>query len=384
MPENNQTAVAVIEQVPEAIVEWNLDNWPEDRFNRLVPTQTLGLGTDLIRPIVQVVKLDLETDTYESNDLPTGHRAPNARGLSLLADALGADFVDEVRLDDGSDPMRAYVRVYAEVIDATGRKRRAPGSRDYRLESQAMTDRQRQRAKGYVHEHAATRARHRALRAVASIPQSYPVAQLQKPFAVVRYILNMQQPEVRARVLDAMVGTVAALYGPEPAKELAAGSAVVDLPEIAEDEEPKNVTPAPETPTTLPGEKLAAAVSSDDLPDYLTGTTTAPAEAKAEVPAKAPVDVVEKLQGSAERSKLKGDITQPQKDRLKSLFVGHVSGADFASVIGSAFGDEFVASPTAAQAQAIVTLVESFGGDVDGFHEAWRAAAAAIRGEAAA
>ena len=253
------TAVTVIEQSPDAIVEWNLDNWPIATFNRLVPTTVLGLATDLIRPIVQTVVLDIERDTYASNDLPKGHRAPNVHGLALLAAAAGVDFPDEARMDDGSDPLRASAKTWATMVDGTGRTRTVTGSRDYALASQPMTDAQRQRAKGYVYEHALTRARHRALRLLLGLPQSYSVADLAKPFAVVSYVPNMQHPELRAAVLKAMVPTVAALYGPAAAKQLSAGNEVIELPD--DDDDPRNVTPAPSTPTVMPGETLAAAQS---------------------------------------------------------------------------------------------------------------------------
>lgn len=253
---NAETGVTVIEQSPDAIVEWNLDNWPLSKFNRLVPTTVLGLATDLIRPIVQTVVLDIERDTYASKDLPAGHRAPNALGLAILAAAAGVDFPDETRLDDGSDPLRASAKAWATMVDGAGRTRTVVGSRDYDLSSQPMTDAQRNRAKGYVYEHALTRARHRAMRVLLGLPQSYSVAELQRPFAVVSYVPNLQHPELRAAVLKAMVPTVAALYGPAAAKQLGSGNEVIELPD---EDEPVNVTPAPETPTVLPGEKLAAA-----------------------------------------------------------------------------------------------------------------------------
>lgn len=372
---NPETAVTVIEQIPDAVVEWNLDNWPVERFNRLVPTQTLGMATDLIRPIVQVVQLDIETDTYASRDLKEGHRAPNARGLSLLADALGADFVDEVRLDDGSDPNRAYVRVYAEMVDPTGRKRRAPGSRDFRLDSQPMTDAQRNRAKGYVHEHAATRARHRALRALASIPQSYPIADLHKPFAVVRYVLNMQHPEVRSRVLDAMIPTAAALFGAEPAKQLAAGDTVT-MAEVPDDP-PINVMPA-EAPRQLPGEKLAAATVSSDDPPWVTGAADGSAgNAQADA-----VDIVEAIREAAAVSKLKGQLTDPQKAQIGPLLAPLNGTGAFGLVVREAFGPEAVREPTAAQAQAIIIVASKFESP-ELFVAAWAATADAIRQAAA-
>lgn len=358
---NQETAVAVVEQSPEAVVEYNLDNWPSESFNRLVPTQTLGMVTDLIRPIIQVVQLDTETDTYSSNDLPEGHRAPNVKGLSKLAAAAGVDFVDEERLDDGSDPMRAYVRVYAEVIDATGRKRRAPGSRDYQLNSQKMTDAQRNRAKGYVHEHAATRARHRALRALLGIAQSYPVAELRKPFAVVSLVPNLQNPELRERVRDAMVPTIAALYGPTQAKQISAGPEVVEVPEVEE----KNVTPAPATPSKLPGEKLAKAEASSvpDEPDWMQEPAAKPK----------PVDLATRIRDTAAAAAdPDARATADELATLREIFAGW-DGKLVGAGIRALWDGQAPNDLGSGQALAIATIHDSLGHDA--FERQWRSLA---------
>lgn len=338
------SAVAVIEQSPDAVVEWNLDNWPTQAYNRLVPTQTLGLVSDFIRPMIVTVQLDIEGDTYESRDLKQGHRAPNAKGLSKLADAAGVNFVDEERLDDGRDPKRAYVRVYAEMIDGTGLKRRAPGSRDYVLDSQAMTDAQRQRAKGYVHEHAATRARHRALRALLSLPQSYTIEDLQKPFAIARFVLNTQHPEIRDAVKGALVGAVAAVYGPSPAKQLEAGETVA-VPEIPDDE-PRDVTPAP-----------------SDEPAWMQAPA---AEAK---PAR--TDLLTAIRGNAADNDAKGDASQDELGALAGLFRGW--DADLIKEGITLLWDRAaIAKPSSAQAHAIVGIADSLDATTPGaFREAW-------------
>ena len=374
---NPQTAVAVIEQSPDAVVEWNLDQWPSDRFLRLIPTQTLGMVTDLLRPIVQVVQLDIETDTYESNDLKQGHRAPNAKGLSKLAGAAGVNFVDEERLDDGRDPGRAYVRVYAEMIDATGYRRRAPGSRDYVLDSQPMTDAQRRRAKGFVHEHAATRARHRALRALLSLPQSYPVAELAKPFAVVSFVPNLQNPELRSRVLDAMVPTIASLYGTDASRQLASGSQIVEVAEVPD--EPKNVTPAPATPTVLPGEKLAAAAAAtpSDEPEWMQITITETAAGTLVQAAPAEVDVVALIRDTAIASGMKGPATAPQLEKLKGLLGGLTPPGVTTTALVYIWDETVKSALTAAQAQSLANVADSLG--TDEFHAAIRAIAERAR-----
>lgn len=360
MAQNPQTAVAVIEQTPDAVVEWNLDNWPVDKFNRLIPTQTLGLATEFIRPLIVTVQLDVETDTYSSHDLPNGHRAPNAKGLAKLADAAGVNFVDEVRLDDGSNPNRAYVRVYAEMIDATGMKRRAPGSRDYILDSLPMTDAQRKRAKGYVHEHAATRAKHRALRALLSLAQSYPIADLQKPFAVARYVPNTQHPEIREAYKAAMVGAITALYGPEPAKELAAGPSVVEVAEVP-DEAPR------ELGAGAPADADPAATQDDDLPEFLRPGTAAPAATTSSEP-----DLATLIRDSAEASGIKGDVSEAQLVSLREIFVGlggKVTSAGL-QVLWSDLNERL--DLTGARAQAILNVAKSRNG---AFADEWRAMA---------
>ena len=370
---SSSSAVTVIEQSPDAVVEYNLDNWPESEWNRLVPTQTLGLATDLIRPIVQAVRLDVERDTYKSNDIPEGFRAPNARGLSKLAAAAGVDFVDEVRLDDGSDPGRAYVRVYAEMIDATGRKRRAPGSRDYVLDSQSMTDPQRRRAKGFVHEHAATRARHRALRALLSLPQAYTIAELNKPFAVVSFVPNLQNPELRSRVMDAMVPTIAALYGSDSAKQLAAPAAI-EVAEISDDEI-KNVTPPPGNPTVIPGEKLAKADAEE--PAWLQPAAKATATA---APKKPFVDVVRSTAADADDGEALA--TPDDLKNLGAIFAGYDQALVTTGIrtLWPEQDDEHhtiaISRPSIGQARAIAKVHETLGHE--DFEREWTAMSRAV------
>ncbi len=360
---NNETAVTVIEQTPTAVVEWNLDNWPTDQFNRLVPTQTIGIANEFIRPVVAVVQLDLETDTYTSRDLKEGHRAPNAKGLAKLADAAGVSFIDEVRLDDGSDPMRAHVRVVARMVDPTGMPRSATGARDYVLASQAMTDAQRQRAKGFVYEHASTRARHRALRLLLSLAQSYPVKDLAKPFAVVRFLPNTQHPEVREIYKGALAASVTAMFGPQQAPaQLGAGVMLTD--EHLDDavEQPRPLAPS-HAPRALapgrasevdtdsgagdPGPQRGSEAGGDDEPDWITGSAQA---AAAEPDLRAIVAARMRDEGQP-----KGAATAPQKELLARVFAD--VGEDAARVAGrgirALFGPDAVRTMTAAQARAI-------------------------------
>lgn len=362
---NPETSVTVIEQTPTAVVEWNLDNWPTDQFNRLVPTQAIGIANEFIRPVVAVVQLDLETDTYSSRDLKDGHRAPNAKGLAKLADAAGVSFVNEERLDDGSDPMRAYVRVLARMIDPTGMPRQATGARDYVLTSQAMTDAQRQRAKGFVYEHASTRARHRALRLLLSLAQSYPVAELRKPFAVVRFLPNTQHPEVREIYKGALAANVGALFGPQQAiQQLGAGAPVTLTDDQLEDEPlemPRQLTPG------KPAAEPVQAAAEDDVPDWARAAT--PVE---EAQTRPEPTFAERIQlASTDPDAPKGKATKPQTDMLARLFapLGADAGKVAARGIRALFGDDAVKQLTAGQARAIGMAGDAMG---DEFLAAWQ------------
>ncbi|CAN5613254.1 hypothetical protein BH23CHL8_BH23CHL8_19030 [soil metagenome] len=220
-------------------VTYNLDAFPEDRFNRLIPTQVLRMPSDLVVPIVQVVQLDVERDTYESSDVPKGSRALNKVGLRKLGTAAGVSIIDERRTDDGSDPDVCEVTCMAEMVLPTGQRVRAPGMKRVDLRRQSWaSDNQRKKYASFFQEHVASRAENRAIRALLSLLASYPVAELRRPFAVVTFAPNMSHPEVRSRILDAMAPTVQALYGPEQAKQIGGGEAVTTVPAAPDDDEP--------------------------------------------------------------------------------------------------------------------------------------------------
>lgn len=373
---NPETAVTVIEQsTTDAMVEWSLDDFPTNDFNRLLPTQTLMLPTDLLRPVVQVVKLNPDPkagDVYTSRDTPAGHAAPTRVGLRKLATAAGISIVDEHRVDDGRDPDVIEVTCVAEMLMPTGQRIRATGTKRIDLNAQKWeSDNHRLKFRSFFQEHVASRAQNRAIRSLLSLRGSYPQEVYNKPFAVVSFAPNMAHPEVRSRMLDVMAGASVQLYG--GAAPVAQIPATIDVSPAADDD------PAPATPTVLPGEKLAAAVdvSSDD-PPWVTGATDGSAgndQADA-------VDIVEAIRAAAAGSKLKGELTDPQKAQIGPLLAPLNGTGAFGLVVREAFGPEAVQGPTAAQAQAIITVASKFE-TPDLFVAAWAATADAIRQAAA-
>jgi len=152
--------------------------------------------------------------------------------------------------------------------------------------------------------------------------------------------------------------------------------------------------------TEIPGVKSNTHDPSDDVVDKLAGPptdapgaadelaaawTSAPTEDVAAAPADAvegdvrevTLDIVAKLQELAGASTLKGDATEPQRARLREL-IPQLGGADaFRPVVLAAFGASPNGKATAGQAEAILSIADSFE-DPAAFVAAWAASAAAV------
>ena len=374
---NPQTAIAVIDQeVESGVVEWSLDGFPEAAYNRLLPTQTLQIPTDLLRPVVQVVQLNPDPknggDVYASKDTPTGHAAPTKVGLRKLATAAGISFVDERRTDDGRDPDVIEVTCVAEMLMPTGQRLRAVGMKRIDLNAQKWeSDNHRLKYRSFFQEHVASRAENRAIRALLSLRGSYPIEIYQRPFAVVSFSLNMAHPEVRARILDAMAPAVGALYGPAAAAQLTAGKPIDVTPAPEED-------PAPAPPPTLPGEKLAKAEASTSAePGWMQDAMgAAPPATLAET------DVVALIRDSAAASGMVGPATAPQLAKLKELLGGLTPPGTTTTALVCIWDESVKASLTAAQAQSLTNAADSMG--TGEFRDAIRSIAERARKAAAA
>lgn len=330
-------------------VEFNLDGFPADKYNRLIPTQTI-MTTDLLMPVVQVVALDFEADTYKSADVPAGHRAPGARALNKFSSAAGLSFYDERRLDDGTNPDLVRVSVMAALILPTGQRITAPGTKELNLNNMSWASpAQRAKFKSTLYEHCSTRARNRAIRAILSLRSSYPEAEIRKPFAVVSFVPNTAHPDVRKAMLVAMAGSIPALYGPEPAKALAAG-------------QDYQVAEAPEEDVS---EGQFTEQAAGDEPEWFKGAT----------PAAPVVEQGHRLERMlrAEATKLEADpaMKEPrsdeQADNLKKL-LNPIGFDSVVRVLGRVFGLKNIGDITRAQASALFVV----SGAEDHFADVWR------------
>lgn len=354
---NPETAVAVVES---RAIDVPLDEFPEARYNRVIPTQTIRMPSDLLTPVVQVVQLDPSTgqdrksaDHYKSPDVPAGHRALTARGLNKLATAAAVSFYDEQRVDDGTDPDVIGVTVKASMMLPTGQTITAPGTKWINLNSQSWASpAQRAKYKSYFYEHVSTRARNRALRALLSLKSSYPDAEIAKPFAVVSFAPNMNHPAVQERYLDSIAPRTAQLYGPPPAAQLGGGEPAQQLREIPQDDdEPRRVNP-----------EASGGTDDDPLPAWAT-----------DQPAAAEPSLLEKIRTQAEAGGMHGPAKPPQVESLREIFTplgGRATKAGLEALWPGLDVDQISAN----QAQSVIGVSRTFD-TPEAFQAAWAAMA---------
>ena len=312
-----------------------LEAFPERDFNLLLPTTQVRQVNPYLVPDIEVVQLT-EDDIYHSNDMKEGQFAPTAKGLAKLAQVAGLTQLDSRRMDDGKDPDVVEWRVEVEMTTPSGRTVRGFGSKEINLtrDAKGWTGARMAKAREHLHQMAETKAFNRAVRSLLSLHGSYPKGQLLKPFAVLRYVPDMSQPEVRQAFLGQLLPSTEAAFGPAPAPQLTQQAEVEVAPEAPEDD------PAPE-----------AAAAADDEPDW----TKTSEDAKDEQPR-----ILTALVERASASEVKGPATEQQRGQLKVAMRG-IGQAAVMAVLGHAFSIAEPGDITAAQAHAVLDEFESRG-----------------------
>lgn len=335
-------------------VEYNLDGFPAEQYNRLVPTQTIRVPSDLVVPIVQVVALNPDPrkgDVYSSADIGGGNVALTRVGLRKVATAAAVSIVDVQRTDDGTAPGVCEVKAVAEMVLPSGQRIRAVGTKRIVMDDQKWASpAQRAKFQSALQEHTAARAENRAIRALLSLRGSYPEAEIRKPFAVVTFAPNMNHPEVRAQVIAAMTGTVASAYGPAPKQVGPSAEAQVPLlvaPQAADDDE------ATEVVVRTNGHARVVQDTGeivDEEPDWFGD----------EAPPLTPGQLVGALREAAGHTPDQGPATAAQKDALKGVLAG-LKAAQVMAVLAAAFDLRDMKAVTASQAQAVLDVAQGAG-----------------------
>lgn len=354
----------------------------EDKVNLLVPTVAIRQVNPYLVPDLEMVKLSMAEDggdIYHSNDMKANEYAPTARALSKIANVAGIDVLDSRRIDDGKDPDVVEWRVVIEMALPSGQRVRRSGTkridlhqlsqvtdRDGKPRSQAWLN----KAREHLIANAETKAFNRAVRAVLSLQGAMPKAAYSKPFAILRWVPNMNDPDVRRRMLDNLLPASTAAYGPDAGAgvttvhQLDAGASGADV-DVSDEEAPDDDQPTEAeyvevktnghaTVDKDTGE-IVAERDGDGVPDWF---DAAGGEQKSP-------SLVDRLKAAAKAHKDSGAASAEQRDALRAVFAGFDSPEPILAVMRAALGfkgDE-IKGITAGQAAAILAVADELGAD---------------------
>lgn len=231
--------------------------YPVEKFNILVPVQTVAEIADIQRPVMNVVHISTNLNDKEIYLQQEGKSAYTSRsngkfypeqpaqyaltrkGLLKLMRAAGIKIISSKAVLPSTCQKCAQVNrdigkpvncgacsnkdvKYTVVISApqlTGQDLYYECSREIIVadEVAGMSENQRQQFMKFRAEHCESKALNRALRAAMLIKPTYTLDELKKPFVVAYLVPNLDNPEVRTRAIDGFFANASAVYGPDAA-----------------------------------------------------------------------------------------------------------------------------------------------------------------------
>lgn len=219
-----------------------LNKYPQDKYNVLVPVTTMQVASNLQRITVSEVRLDTRQDSSNkgpSKDIyfekSTGAFAITKVGGMKLAAAANISIVDTA-----TDRTEACQRCI-EMARATGKPRvcgtcehvhdiamvvtirvpepsggfrmmKAKKEIDCSMERASMTDAQYKRFLPHRAAMAESKAFMRAIRAALGLAGTYQLQDLQKPFVVARVVPNLDAPEIKQAVAGSYLQSMGMLF----------------------------------------------------------------------------------------------------------------------------------------------------------------------------
>lgn len=214
--------------------------YPAERFNLLVPMQTVAEIAEIHKPVMNAVQIstneaDKEIYLQDKNKRNADGWALTKKGLNKLMRAAGIKIL-------GTRPIiPATCQKCAEVNKSIGRPVNcgACGNKDVKFEARisvpqltgenieivahkeiivvdataGMTDNQRKEFLKFRSEMCETKAINRALRAAMHIKNTYSLQELQKPFVVAYLVPNLDNEAVKQEAVRHFFSSAQEIYG---------------------------------------------------------------------------------------------------------------------------------------------------------------------------
>ena len=232
-----------------------LNQYPRDKYNVLVPVTTMQAASNLQRIVVSEVQLDTSKNSkdiyYEKSS--SGYAITKVGGMKLAAAANisiistapertqactrcieMARAVNQAR-SCGTCPHvnDVAVTVTIRVPDPSGAFRTIPMTKeiDTTLEREGMSDSQYKRFLPHRTAIAESKAFMRAIRAALGLAGTYSLTDLQKPFIVARVVPNLDAPEIKEAVAANYLQSMGMLFEMPAASQPAISQPSLPMPE---------------------------------------------------------------------------------------------------------------------------------------------------------
>lgn len=382
-----------------------LGDYDPAKYNVLIPGQMTTQISPFLRPVARQVALDPDPDhgdVYPITQRKQGDRwvasevGISAVGLAKFGSVGGVLDVPQASggVDDGRDPglvtyratkamrlpdgeWRVVTRectIKLATIEKEIRELKTRKASEYKWAADRLEAEIRKELllkEKFMERLAETGATNRCYRALFAIRTKYSPAEIAKPFVIAAIVPDVNQPELRERLLDQASSASAAVFGPGQAT---VGAAPRQLTTAAPTEPAEEVEGGEITAEELGAAEPAVDTETGEVieePDF-----SKPAIAAAAPPPGEQFVIV--LRERAEASQTNGAATQAQRDQLKSVLRG-LGQPTVMAVLTAAWDLKQPGDITAAQAEAILDHAE---GRKD-FQDLWKVAAAELAGEAA-
>lgn len=247
---------------PQSIVQ--LNKYPSDRYNVLVPVTTMQTVSNLQKIIVSETKMDFSYDAkgkVVSKDIyfeksskkyaltkVAGMKLAAAANISIMETKTGRSQICERCIEMAKATGKPQIcgrcphvydvsaEVSIRVPEPSGgfRVMRATKEIDCAEEETRMTPEQYKRFLPHRAAIAESKAFMRALRAALGIPAGYSLKELEKPFIVARVVPNLDAPEIKDAIANNYLASMGFLFEAPQQRGLPGRVEDQPLPELPE------------------------------------------------------------------------------------------------------------------------------------------------------
>lgn len=220
-----------------------LNDYPETKFNLLIPIKTLQELSPLHKVVINQVQINPDEKKKEVYKEKNGELALTKKGLAKLMTAANIQMVESksvmpqkcLRCTEMAAKTKLAPKCYEcpygddvayqvtlAVPEPSGTWRKVVATKEIRMadEQKKMTEKQFAAFFPFRTEQCETKALNRALREALMINSTYQAGELQKPFAVAYVVPNMDDPDLKKVMVAKYAEGVSTLFGGNEVKSV--------------------------------------------------------------------------------------------------------------------------------------------------------------------